>query len=204
MNPAYLPLSPLDVRHFGEAATLHNARPAKYGFRNMLHLERGSKWSWRFMAMYAFKVAIWPLLTLGMQNPDLAKTWRPTKAISLKPKIQNAPLEQRRWYHCFTLRCRMDKQVWQLSSVDCRAVLEVSGMNLQGRKRNPNLNFLVRIFPGGVGVFHVKRWGPKSSVCPSRPGKSNFFGGISRDFAGISRGCPKSLRKKGLCSIFVP
>ena len=38
--------------------------------------------------------------------------------------------------------------------------------------------------------------GQKSSVCPSKPGKSNFFGGISRDFAGISRRCPKSLRKK--------
>ena len=48
-------------------------------------------------------------------------------------------------------------------------------------------------------------WGPKSSVCPSKPGKSNFFGGISRDFAGISQRCPKSLRrKKSLCSIFVP
>ena len=31
-----------------------------------------------------------------------------------------------------------------------------------------------------------------------------FFGGISRDFAGISRGRPKSLRKKSLGSIFVP
>ena len=31
--------------------------------------------------------------------------------------------------------------------------------------------------------------GAKSSICPSKPGKSNFFGGISRK-------CPKSLRKK--------
>ena len=66
----------------------------------------------------------------------------------------------------------------------------------QGRKRSPNLNFLVRIFSGGVGVFHVKGWGPKSSVWPSKPGRSNFLGGISRDFAGISRKRPKSLRKK--------
>ena len=42
----------------------------------------------------------------------------------------------------------------------------------------------------------MKGWGPKSSICPSKPGKSNFFGGISRDFAGISQRCPKSLRKK--------
>ena len=66
----------------------------------------------------------------------------------------------------------------------------------QGRKRNPNLNFWARIFSGGVGVFHTKGRGPKSSVCPLKPGKSNFFRGISRDFAGISRKPPKSLRKK--------
>ena len=35
----------------------------------------------------------------------------------------------------------------------------------------------------------------RSSACPSKPGKSNFLGGISQDFAGISRRCPKSLRK---------
>ena len=69
-------------------------------------------------------------------------------------------------------------------------------------KKNPN--FLVRIFSGGVGVFHVNGWGPKSSIRPSKPAKSNFLGGISRDFAGISRGRPKSLRKKSLGSIFVP
>ena len=78
----------------------------------------------------------------------------------------------------------------------------------QGRKRYPNPNVLVRIFSGGVGVFRVNGWGPKSSVPPSKPGKSNFSGGISRDFAGVSRRCPKSLRKKVcvqfLAPIFVP
>ena len=75
---------------------------------------------------------------------------------------------------------------------------------IQARKKNPNPNFLVRIFSSGVGVFHMNGWGPKSSIRPSKPGKSNFLGGISRDFAGISRGCPKSLRKKkSLCSISV-
>ena len=61
----------------------------------------------------------------------------------------------------------------------------------QVRKRNQNPNFLVRIFSSGVQVFHVKGWGPKSSVCPSKTGKSNVLGGISRDFAGISRGARK-------------
>ena len=42
----------------------------------------------------------------------------------------------------------------------------------------------------------MKGWGPKSSVCPSKPRESNFLGGISRDFARISRWRPKSLRKK--------
>ena len=50
----------------------------------------------------------------------------------------------------------------------------------------------------------MKGWGPKSSVCPSKPGKPNFFGGISRDFAGISRRRPKSSSKKSLCLIFLP
>ena len=53
-------------------------------------------------------------------------------------------------------------------------------------------------------VFHVKGWGPKSSVCPSKSRESNFFGRISRDFAGISRKRPKSLRKKSLGSILAP
>ena len=76
-----------------------------------------------------------------------------------------------------------------------QATLKFSSKN-QARKKGTNPNIWVRIFSGGVGVFHTKGWGPRSSVCPSKPGKSNFLGGISRDFAGISRRCPKSLRKK--------
>ena len=68
---------------------------------------------------------------------------------------------------------------------------------LRHGKTNPNLNFLAPIFSGGVGVFHTKGWGPKKfRYVPSKPRESYFFGGISRDFAGISRSCPKSLRKK--------
>ena len=39
-------------------------------------------------------------------------------------------------------------------------------------------------------------WGPKSSVCPSKPGKPNFFGGISRDFAGNTPEVPEKFEKK--------
>ena len=61
----------------------------------------------------------------------------------------------------------------------------------QGRKRNPNPNCLVRISSGGVGVFHVKGWGPKSSVCPSKPRETKLFGGTSRDFARDIPGAPE-------------
>ena len=59
----------------------------------------------------------------------------------------------------------------------------------------------------GWGVFHVKGWGAKKfGMSLETQGNQNFFfGGISRDFAGISRQkSPKSLRKKCLGSIFGP
>ena len=61
----------------------------------------------------------------------------------------------------------------------------------QARKTNPNLNFWARIFSGGVGDSHTKGWGPKSSVCPSKPGKSNFLAG----YPGILPGYPGGARK---------
>ena len=42
---------------------------------------------------------------------------------------------------------------------------------LSGTKKEPKPKLLSPdIFSGGVGVFHVKEWGPKSSVCPSKAG----------------------------------
>ena len=64
--------------------------------------------------------------------------------------------------------------------------------HIQASKRDPNLNFLVRIFSGGVGVFHVKGWGPKSSVCPSKPGKYRTF---LPGYPGILPGYPGGARK---------
>ena len=40
------------------------------------------------------------------------------------------------------------------------------------------------------------RWGPKSSVCPSKPGKSNFLAGYPEILLGYPGGRPKSLRKE--------
>ena len=71
-------------------------------------------------------------------------------------------------------------------------------------KKSTNPNSGVRIFSGRAGVFHMKGFGPKSSVCPLKPGKSNSFGGISRDLAGISRRRPKSLRKNKFVFNFGP
>ena len=77
--------------------------------------------------------------------------------------------------------------------------------SFQGRKRNPNPNFLVRIFSGGVGSSTARGGGQKVRCVPRKQGNQTFLGGISRDFAArISRRCPKSLRKKSLRSIFGP
>ena len=66
-------------------------------------------------------------------------------------------------------------------------------MQKSGTKNEPKPKLLSPdIFRWGRGLPR-EGVGPKSSVCPSKPGKSNFFGGISRDFAG-----------KSLCSIFGP
>ena len=50
----------------------------------------------------------------------------------------------------------------------------------------------------------MKEWGPKSSVCPSKPGKSNFFGRDSPGFCRDIPGAPEKFEKKKLCSILVP
>ena len=50
----------------------------------------------------------------------------------------------------------------------------------------------------------MKGWGPKSSACPSKPGKSDFWGGISRDFAGISRRFPEKFEKIKRVQVLAP
>ena len=65
-------------------------------------------------------------------------------------------------------------------------------------------NFWVRTPSSGVGFFRVKGWGSKNSVCPSKPAENKLFGGVSQNFAGISRGCPNSLSAQNLCSSFGP
>ena len=65
------------------------------------------------------------------------------------------------------------------------------------RKKSTNPNFWVWISSGGVGVFDVKGWGPKSSACPSKPRELRLFGGMSRDFCwGIPEGARKVWEEK--------
>ena len=72
------------------------------------------------------------------------------------------------------------------------------------RKRNPNPNFLVRISSGGVRVFHVKGWVPKSSECPSKIRETKRFGAISRDCCLDIPGAPEKLKRKKLVFHFRP
>ena len=63
---------------------------------------------------------------------------------------------------------------------------------------------LVRMFSGGVGVFHAKGWGPKSSAGPLKPRKSKLFGRISRDFWRDIPGVPEKLTKKVCVTFLAP
>ena len=67
---------------------------------------------------------------------------------------------------------------------------------------HPNPNFMVRISSGGMGVFHARGWGPKSSVCPSKPRETKLFSGVSWDFCRDVPGAPEKFEKNSLCSIF--
>ena len=61
------------------------------------------------------------------------------------------------------------------------------------------VSFLVLMSSAGVGVFHVKGWLPKSSICPSKPRETKLFDGnhgISRDFAWDIPGMPDKFEKK--------
>ena len=73
----------------------------------------------------------------------------------------------------------------------------------QARRKSINPNFWVRLSSGGVGVFHVNGWGPKSSACPSKFRETKLWAGYPVILAGISRGCLKNVRKS-FCAILGP
>ena len=49
----------------------------------------------------------------------------------------------------------------------------------------------------------MEGWGPKSSVCPSKPRKTKLFGRISRDFGRVVPGAPEKLERKKICVQFL-
>ena len=66
----------------------------------------------------------------------------------------------------------------------------------QEKEHKPN--FWVQISSCGVGVFHVKGWGPKRSVW-----KLNFLAGYPGIFAGISWVCTRKAWEKRVCVQFL-
>ena len=60
---------------------------------------------------------------------------------------------------------------------------------VQARERNTKTQtFGSGYLPVGWGVFHVRGWMSKNSVCLRSPGKPNFLAGYLGNLAGISRG----------------
>ena len=58
---------------------------------------------------------------------------------------------------------------------------------------------------GGISRdLHVKGWGPKSSVRPSKRRETKFFGGISRDFGRDIPGLPEEFEKNNFVFNFWP
>ena len=62
----------------------------------------------------------------------------------------------------------------------------------QERKGTQTQTFCFRISLGGVGVFQVKGWGPKSSVCASKPRDTKLSWW---DIPGFLPGYPGGARK---------
>ena len=42
----------------------------------------------------------------------------------------------------------------------------------------------------------MKGWGPKSSVCPSKPRETKLFGRVSRDFCRVIPEVPQKFEKR--------
>ena len=57
------------------------------------------------------------------------------------------------------------------------------------------LKLWAQISSEGGWVFHMKGWGPKSSVCPSKPRENKIGDRISRDVGSDVPGVPRVLRK---------
>ena len=68
---------------------------------------------------------------------------------------------------------------------------------MQEKERKPTILGPDSLRLGG-GSSNVKGWGPKSSVCPSKPKETKLFGGISHEFCWDISKVPEILEKMSL------
>ena len=103
----------------------------------------------------------------------------PSCSVNLSCSIRHSALS------CYVTSCRL-----------CAHLL------VSGRKKNPNPNFLVRIFSSGVGVFHVNGVGAKKFDTSLETREIKLFGwdipGFCRDIPEV----PEKFEKKKVCVQF--
>ena len=75
------------------------------------------------------------------------------------------------------------------------------GATSQATRRSTNSSFWFQISSCGVRVFHLGGGGQKVWYIPRNP---TFWWGFPDSCWNISRGCPKSSRKRSSCSILAP
>ena len=143
------------------------------------------------------------------------QTVTPHKQHTLIEHLARGRLWVDSWSIFGQLRSKMTKPTKNRPKTDSKLTLSRSRQASTPKKRGGSVAEITREEPKpklfGPDIFQWGRGLPRERVGAKKFDTSleareipNFLGGISRDFAGISRGRPKSLRKKSLCSTSVP
>ena len=160
--------------------TLHYGKlrwvPVRYGKCTVFRTQNGKKCPWivtpNGTPLGFAEDRTWARIKYSVRKVSQAWGSCPRPWLSM---AWESELQRMQWRHWIAAAAA----VWLRFGLSLEPVLKsiraVVGLALhchsfQGRKRIPNPNFLVWISSGGVGVFHVKGWGPKSSVCPRERG----------------------------------
>ena len=91
-----------------------------------------------------------------------------------------------------------------LRSRTCVKRNAVFGACFSATKKEPKPKVLSPDIPSGGGVFHMNGWGPKSSVCPSKPGKIKLFWRDIPGFCWDIPAAPEKFEKKKFVFNFWP